>query len=97
MNLTCSRGTRLEVNIDLPCRECIVVPMCSELCPSIIDMKTEIIKQVRSRLGICLLCGVGTIIGHHNSNSWIEVYCPVCYERLRFRLPKLLQKWEWNI
>jgi len=83
--------------MDLPCKECIVVPMCSELCPSIINMKRKIIKQIVLRLRTCSFCGGDRVIGHNNSNSWIEVFCSVCYGRLRFRLPQLLRKWEWNL
>jgi len=81
--------------MDLPCRECIVGPVCSELCPPIVDMKSEIIKRVRLKLYPCSFCGGGIIIMHYIISPLIEVSCTTCHVILRYNLPQLLQKWKW--
>ena len=81
--------------MDIPCRECIVGPVCSELCPSIIDRKSEIIKRINLKLFSCSRCGRGTIISHYIIHPRIEVSCPTCHVSSRYSLPQLLQKWKW--
>ncbi len=83
--------------MDLPCRECIVVSVCSELCPSIQDMKTDIIKRIGLRLFMCSFCGGRTLISHYIIHPRVEISCETCHVVLRYDLPQLLQKWKWNI
>ena len=81
--------------MDIPCRECIVAPVCSELCPLISDKKDEIMERVSLKLHPCLFCGGSTIITHYIIAPLIEVSCRLCHVSSRYSLPQLLQKWKW--
>jgi len=81
--------------MDLPCRECLVGPICSELCPPIIDMKSKIIKRINLKLFSCSFCGGGTIVGHYILDPSIDVRCVRCNVSKRYNLPQILRRWEW--
>lgn len=81
--------------MDLPCRECIVVSVCSELCPPIEDMKEKIIERIGLNLYSCSFCGGRTLITHYIISPLIQTSCTTCHAILRYNLPQLLQKWKW--